>query len=110
MFKQSLLGLAMFSFLVIASTGSPASARTSTPASNARVADSAPLADAPFKATGTHTCYKADTSFRPTCTVSGGGFSDCEAARAALKADDCCPRTEEGTKSYSFSMDTCGPE
>jgi hypothetical protein len=62
----------------------------------------------PFTAKGTHTCYKAGTSFYPTCKVERGGFNNCDQARATLQAMDCCPQNHEGTYSYSFSMDTCG--
>jgi hypothetical protein len=64
----------------------------------------------PYRASGTHTCYKSGTSFRPTCEVSGEGYANCDVAEAALKADDCCPRIEAGTHSFAFSMNHCTPE
>jgi hypothetical protein len=59
-----------------------------------------------FRAVGEHTCWST-RSVGHKCTNFGVSYTDCQAAFYALKAEDCCPRTEFGGGSVDFKLTSC---
>src|SRR5207248_6164833 len=57
-----------------------------------------------FSASGTHTCQNAE---RPSCVVTGLGYSNCIDAENSLKVRDCCRIDQVCSRDERTQQRTC---